>query len=116
MLSLSVLGQIISDTAPASTTLQRVGIVGSYATGTHTETSDVDLVFDTGSKLIDEAIMSTGIQIKAILGNQFNKAVDIINYNTIIIKCENNACIHNLELFGYKHMLDCLRWVWRRTT
>ena len=115
MLSLSILGQIISDTAPASTTLQRVGIVGSYARGTHTETSDIDLVFDTGSKLIDEAIMSAGIQIKTILGNQFNKAVDIINYNTIIIRCEKNSGIHFLESFGYRHMLENLKWVWRRT-
>ena len=115
MLSLSILGRIISDTAPTSTTLQRVGIVGSYAIGNHTEASDVDLVFDTGSKLIDEAIMSAGMQIKSILGNQFSKSVDIINYNTILLKCDRDADIHCLELFGYKHMLECLQWIWRRT-
>ena len=114
MFSLSVLNQVINDTAPASATLKRVGIVGSYATDAYTKDSDIDLVFDTDSKLIDEAVMSAGLQIKTILNNQFNKNVDIINYNTILQKCEQHADAHYLEVLGYENMLKTLKWVWRK--
>ena len=115
MLTISTINRIVNDIAPTSATLTRVGIIGSYATGENTSESDVDLVFDTGGKLIDEAVMTAGLQIKAILSDQFNTQTDIVNYHTILNKCNNDKCCHHLETLGYKHMLESLIWIWRKT-
>ena len=61
-------------------------LVGSYANRTATPHSDIDLVFDTNHKLIDEAVLATGLSIKKILQDQFNLSTHIINYHTIQTK------------------------------
>jgi len=107
--------EIINDSAPLSATLRRVGIVGSYARGSETNDSDVDLVFDVNGVLIDEAVLSAGLKIKSILGNQFQKEIDIINYDTILNRTNGeNSGLHALEIEGYMKMRDEIRWLWRK--
>jgi len=108
-----ILYEIVADIAPISTTLERVGLVGSYANGTSNEHSDIDLVFDSGNKLIDEAVLSAGIKIRNILQDQFGLRTDIVNYHTIVRK-NLDGVGHSLELAGYKKMLEDLQWIWRR--
>ena len=108
-----ILHEIINDIAPESTTLRRVGVVGSFARGTSGEHSDIDLVFDSGHNLIDEAILSAGIKIRKILQDQFGMRTDIINYHTIVRKVSDGTA-RSPELAGYKQMLDDLQWIWAR--
>jgi len=115
MLSLTILTEIIHDTAPTSETLKQVGIVGSYANNNASPKSDVDLVFNTDNNLIDEAILSAGLTIKKILADQFNIDTDIINYNTILKRVNEPNDLHILEINGYKKMLQDLKWLWRRS-
>jgi predicted nucleotidyltransferase len=114
MLSLATLTEIIKDTAPGSQTLQQVGLVGSYADNSANTKSDVDLVFDTGDNLIDEAALSVGLAIKKILADQFSIDTDIIDYNTILKRVDDPNGLHVLEVNGYKKMLHDLKWLWRR--
>jgi predicted nucleotidyltransferase len=107
----STLHEIVADYAPRSKTLFRVGVVGSYARNEACENSDVDLVFDTGGKLIDEAVLSAGLGIKSVLKDQFNTETDIINYATILHK-QSNA--DTLETRGYELMMADLKWIWSR--
>ena len=116
MIPLSTLQEIIDDVAPISQTLMQVGLVGSYANNTATSKSDVDLVFVTNHKLIDEAALSAGFMIKKILSDQFNIDTDIINYNTILKRVDEPKNLHPLEIDGYKKMLKDVKWLWRRTS
>jgi predicted nucleotidyltransferase len=112
MIAPSILQEIISDYAPKSETLLRVGVVGSYARESFTENSDIDLVFDTGHKLIDEAIMSVGLKIKSILRDQFKLNTDIINYDTITKRI--NKSHPPVSANGYNLMLSDLKWIWSK--
>lgn len=112
MLNIDTLSEIISDTAIESETLYRVGLVGSFARGDFTISSDVDLVFDTDNKLIDEAIMTAGLKIRSIIYDQFRKKTDIINYYTILKYKEYNDS--NVCTEGYKKMLEDIIWLWRK--
>ena len=107
--------EIVADYAPSSNTLQRVGLVGSYARGDAEEKSDVDLVFDTGGSLIDEAVLSAGMGIRWVLKNQFDTDTDIISYEAMVRKT-NKPTIrqHSIETRGYELMLKDLKWIWRR--
>ena len=113
MLNHKILNEIIADHAPMSATLQRVGLVGSRARDDFKKNSDVDLVFDTGDKLIDEAVLSAGLLIKSIIRDQFSTGVDIINYNTILIKA-NEKTETELITLGYSLMLKDLKWIWSK--
>ena len=113
MVKPSTLYEIIADYAPTSQTLLRVGLVGSYAREEAGDKSDVDLVFDTGDTLSQEAILSAGLGIRGGLRNQFNINTDIINYNTIIKKVSQPGQ-HPIEARGYELMLEDLKWIWRR--
>jgi len=112
VLTKSVLQEIIKDVAPNSVTLKRVGLVGSFSRDDFTDKSDVDLVFDTGEKIIDEAVLSAGLKIRSIISNQFDCDIDIINYATIILRANEENSIYCVE--GYRKMLEDLKWVWRR--
>ena len=114
MVKSSILFEIIEDHAPKSQTLLRVGLVGSYARETATAKSDIDLVFDTGGKLIDEAILSAGVGIRSVLINQFNIKTDIVNYDTILRRTsENNS--PDIVKQGYENMLNDVKWIWRKS-
>jgi len=112
VLTKSVLQEIINDVAPNSVTLKRVGLVGSFSRDDFTDKSDVDLVFDTGEKMIDEAVLSAGLKIRSIISNQFDCDVDIINYATIILRANEENSTYCVE--GYRKMLEDLKWIWRR--
>ena len=112
VLTKSVLQEIIKDVAPNSVTLKRVGLVGSFSRDDFTDKSDVDLVFDTGEKMIDEAVLSAGLKIRSIISNQFDCDVDIINYATIILRANEENSTYCVE--GYRKMLEDLKWIWRR--
>jgi len=112
VLTKSVLQEIIKDVAPNSVTLKRVGLVGSFSRDDFTDKSDVDLVFDTGEKIIDEAVLSAGLKIRSIISNQFDCDVDIINYATIILRANEENSTYCVE--GYRKMLEDLKWIWRR--
>jgi len=114
LISTATLHEIISDYAPKSETLIRVGIVGSYARETAHANSDIDLVFDTGGKLVDEAIISAGTGIRSVLRDQFNTKTDIINYNTILTRLNNNNDESPITIQGYKLMLADLKWIWSK--
>lgn len=107
-LKLGTLVRIAQDIAPQSTTLLRVGIVGSYARGDNTEYSDVDLVFQTSTGDLDEAC-DIGMRIKRILYDQFMKKADIINYDTILYKSQNDD-----PTGGYAQMLKDIKLLWER--
>jgi len=113
LIASTTLHEIIADFAPESKTLLRVGVVGSYARDEACAKSDIDIVFDTGGKLIDEAVLSAGIGIKCVLKDQFNTETDIINYATIIKRQTETGVLPALTR-GYELMLADLKWIWNR--
>ncbi len=122
-ITLDILKRIIQDTAPKSKTLKRVGLVGSFARNDFTEYSDIDLVFDTGSERIDEAVLSTGLKIKKIVKDQFGRELDVIPFLTILKKNEEMDSLNQKDqsdstlvecffLKGYQKMKNDLIWLW----
>ncbi len=109
---MEVLKEIIQDYAPRSDTLNRVGLVGSFARGDWTEYSDIDLVFDTGQELLSEAIESSALMIRKILIDQFRLRCDIVPYKTILKYKDKDS--EDIITMGYKKMFEDLIWLWER--
>ena len=112
MFTIDILKEIIQDTAYESKTLNRIGITGSLSRNDFSETSDIDLVFDSPEHTLDEAILSAGEKIEYILINQFNLKLDIINYKTILNRKDKESLNYFRE--GYQKMYDDLIWLWER--
>lgn len=109
---MTVLEKIINDYAYKSDTLKRIGIVGNFARGDYNDESDIDLVFDSDNHDISDDILKVGLPIKSILSNQFNRNLDIINYQTILNRKDIES--ENYIRCGYQKMYEDLIWIWRR--
>jgi len=110
MVSFDTLLNIISDYAPASQKLTKVGVIGSYARNEQSDISDVDLVFMTPDGNIDEPLATVAMPIRSVLRNQFRVDLDVVNYQTILNRAGSPDGLHFQD--GYRSMLRDLRWVW----
>ena len=110
MVSLGTLINIISDFAPRSLKLSKVGLIGSYARNEQSSDSDVDMVFMTPDGNIDEPLIAVAMPIRSVLLNQFRVGLDVVNYRTILNRANAASDLYFQD--GYKQMLRDLRWVW----
>ena len=87
---------------------------GSFARQGDIKGSDVDMVikFMEGFSFGDKHNMFVCQRIKKILGDQFRKNVDFIDYDVIVDKI-NNPSEYDIT-HGYQKMIDDLIWIIER--
>jgi len=114
---MDILKCVITDAVRLCDSIKKVGIVGSFARGNSSHTSDVDLLLQVSdTTAYSEALSTFGHYVQHVLDYQFNKRLDIVNYDTANRRAATVPTIKGqwYHQEGYQEMLREVVWVYER--
>ena len=116
-LTKDILKRIIVDAVELCNDIEKVGVIGSFARGTTSHTSDVDLLL----KVVDTTKYSVvldvfGSYVQRVLDYQFNKRLDIVNYDVATKRAAATPMVKGqwYHQEGYQEMLKEVVWLYER--
>ncbi len=115
-LNIDILKRIVSDAVKKTPYIEAVGCIGSYARGTQTTHSDVDLIVKCPVDTFSEVLETFGGYIERVLYRQFDKRLDIVNYHNVQKRAYTppNDLSRWYYQDGYMQMLKDVKWLYER--
>ena len=116
VLNTDILKRIVQDGVQRFEGIEKIGLVGSFARGTHGHTSDVDLLLKTAQgHSANEVLEAFGLFVAHVLDYQFNKRLDIVKYELAQKRATTppaKGAWYHQE--GYQNMLKEVVWLYER--
>jgi len=112
-----ILERIVSDAVRLCGDIERVGLVGSFARRTTKHTSDVDLLLKVAdTSHYSNALDTFGSYVEHVLDYQFNKRLDIVNYDVAVLRSGAPPSKVGQWYYqeGYQEMLREVVWIYER--
>ena len=115
-LTLDIIKKIVKDGVELFPSINKVGLIGSYARNEQNKTSDVDLMVDVDDTEFNDMLNVFGNFAYYILDYQFNKKLEIVRYNLAVECAAKNPDKNEFWYYknGYRQMLKEVKWLYER--